>query len=160
MGGSEEVEEKLLETWAIHDRINVYFLDAIPADALGASLSPKGRTVYDLFAHIHNVRLLWLKSASADLLDGLAKIETKSVGDQTNLRDSLAASGRAISELLKRAFAGDGKIKGFKPHAVAFLGYLISHESHHRGQAGWALKFSGHPLDQKTAYGLWEWGVR
>ena len=73
---------------------------------------------------------------------------------------SLAASGRAIGELLRRAFAGGGKIKGFKPHAVAFMGYLISHESHHRGQAGWALKFSGHPLDQKTAYGLWEWGVR
>ncbi|HEV3260331.1 MAG TPA: DinB family protein [Gemmataceae bacterium] len=50
--------------------------------------------------------------------------------------------------------------KGFKPHVVAFLGYLISHESHHRGQIGWALKNSGHPLDQKTAYGLWEWGMR
>jgi uncharacterized damage-inducible protein DinB len=48
----------------------------------------------------------------------------------------------------------------FTPHVVAFLGYVISHESHHRGQAGWALKLSGHPLDQKTAFGLWEWGVR
>ena len=41
-------------------------------------------------------------------------------------------------------------MKGFKPHATAFLGYLISHESHHRGQIGWTLKQSGHPLDQKT----------
>ena len=56
--------------------------------------------------------------------------------------------------------ATGGKVKGFKPHAVAFLGYLISHESHHRGQAGWALKSSGRPLDQKTAFGLWEWGTR
>jgi uncharacterized damage-inducible protein DinB len=154
------VEEKLLETWAIHDRINLYFLDAIPSDALGASLAPKGRTVYDLFAHIHNVRLLWLKSASSDLLRDLEKIETKTVGDKAKLREALGDSGRAIAELLKRSLAGDGKIKGFKPHAVAFVGYLISHESHHRGQAGWALNFSGHPLDQKTAYGLWEWGVR
>jgi len=156
----EKVEDKLLETWAIHDRINLYFLDVIPDDALGASLSPKGRTVHDLFAHIHNVRLLWLKSASSDLLNGLEKIETKTVGEKAKLRKALADSGRAIAELLRRAFSGDGKIKGFKPHAVAFLGYLISHESHHRGQAGWALKFSGHPLDQKTSYGLWEWGVR
>ena len=70
------------------------------------------------------------------------------------------ASGRAIEQLLRNSLAAGGKIKGFKPHAVAFLGYLISHESHHRGQAGWALKLSGRPLDQKTAFGLWEWGVR
>ncbi len=52
------------------------------------------------------------------------------------------------------------KVKGFNPHATAFLGYLISHESHHRGQIGWTLKQSGRPFDQKTAFGLWEWGVR
>ena len=46
--------------------------------------------------------------------------------------------------------AAGGKIKGFKPHAVAFLGYLISHESHHRGQAGWALKASGKPARSKN----------
>ncbi len=55
---------------------------------------------------------------------------------------------------------GGGKIKGFKPHAVAFQGYLIAHESHQRGQIGWTLKATGQPLDKKTAYGLWEWGVR
>ena len=48
----------------------------------------------------------------------------------------------------------------FKPHVTAFVGYLISHESHHRGQIGWTLKNTGHPLDQKTSYGLWEWGAR
>ena len=58
------MEEQLLETWAIHNRINLYMLDAIPDDALGASLPTKSRTVYDLFAHIHNVRLLWLKAAA------------------------------------------------------------------------------------------------
>lgn len=154
------MEEQLLETWAIHNRINLYLLDAIPDDALGASLAGKGRTVYDLFAHIHNVRLMWLKSAAPELLEGLEKLETKTVGDRAVLRSALEASGQAISELLRQGLAPGGKIKGFKPHAVAFLGYLISHESHHRGQAGWALKHSGHPLDQKTAYGLWEWGVR
>jgi uncharacterized damage-inducible protein DinB len=62
--------------------------------------------------------------------------------------------------LLVKAIANSGKVKNFKPHATAFLGYLISHESHHRGQIGWTLKHSGHPLDQKIAFGLWEWGVR
>jgi uncharacterized damage-inducible protein DinB len=153
------IEDQLVETWTIHDRINGYMLKAIPDDALGLALGPKHRTVYQLFAHMHNVRLMWLKSADAELLAGLTKIEGQS-GEKTSLSTALESSGRAIATLLRKSLASGGKIKGFKPHAVAFIGYLISHESHHRGQIGWTLKSSGHPLDQKTSYGLWEWGVR
>jgi uncharacterized damage-inducible protein DinB len=152
--------DPLVETWAIHNRINLYLLDAIADEALGATLNGKGRSVSDLFAHIHNVRLMWLKAAAPDLLEGLEKLETRTVVARDRLRSSLEASGAAVGTLLERAVAAGGKVKGFKPHASAFLGYLISHESHHRGQVGWALKHSGHPLDQKTAFGLWEWGVR
>jgi uncharacterized damage-inducible protein DinB len=153
------MEDPLVETWAIHARINLYLLDAVPDEAMGAAL-PKCRTVYDQFAHIHNVRLMWLKSAAPGLLSGLEKLETKTGGTRDKLRTALEASGKAIDGLLRKAFASGGKVKGFKPHAAAFVGYLISHESHHRGQIGWTLKQTGHPLDQKTSYGLWEWGVR
>jgi uncharacterized damage-inducible protein DinB len=153
------VEEQLIETWSIHDRINRYLLEAIPDDALEARLGPKHRTVYQLFAHLHNVRLMWLKSAAPDLLEGLSKLEGET-GPKKALAQALEASGEAIAALLKKAVADGGKVKGFKPHVVAFLGYLIAHESHHRGQIGWTLKATGQPLDQKTAYGLWEWGVR
>jgi uncharacterized damage-inducible protein DinB len=153
------MDEPLIETWAIHNRINLYLLEAISADALSAAL-PKSRTVYDQFAHIHNVRLMWLKPAAPELLEGLEKLETKTGGTKEQLRQALESSGKAIEALLRKSLAAGGKVKGFKPHAVAFLGYLISHESHHRGQIGWTLKQTGHPLDQKTAFGLWEWGVR
>lgn len=154
------MHEPLSETWEIHNRINLYLLDAIAEDALTATLAPKHRTVHDLFAHLHNVRLLWLKAANPKLLDGLEKLETKTVTSKQTLHDALSASGQAIAELLRQSAASGGKIKGFKPHATAFLGYLISHESHHRGQIGWTLKNAGMPLPQKIAYGLWEWGVR
>ena len=153
------MEHQLIETWNIHDRINRYLLKAVPDDALGSALGPKHRTIYQLFAHMHNVRLLWLKSAAPELLASLAKIEG-ATGDKASLVNALENSGQAIASLLQKALAAGGKVKGFKPLAVAFLGYLISHESHHRGQIGWTLKNTGHPLDQKTAYGLWEWGVR
>ena len=153
------MEEPLVETWAIHNRINLYLLDAIADDSLALAL-PKCRTVFDQFAHVHNVRLMWLKSAAPELLEGLEKLETKKGGTKDQLRTALEASGQAIESLLRKAVAAGGKVKGFKPHAAAFLGYLISHESHHRGQIGWTLKQSGRPLDQKTAFGLWEWGVR
>jgi uncharacterized damage-inducible protein DinB len=152
--------DPLVETWAIHDRINRYLLAAIPPEALGLTLNGKGRSVHDQFAHIHNVRLMWLKSAAPALLEGLSKIEAKTLGTKESLDAALSASGRAIGSLLEQAIADGGKVKGFKPHATAFLGYLIAHESHHRGQIGWTLKHSAYPLDPKTAYGLWEWGVR
>jgi hypothetical protein len=53
-----------------------------------------------------------------------------------------------------------GKIKGFKPHPHAFASYLIAHEHYRLGEIGVALTQSGYPLDKKTAFGMWEWGVR
>jgi uncharacterized damage-inducible protein DinB len=153
------VDDQLIETWNIHNRINRYLLNAVPEDALSSSLAPKHRTVFQQFAHIHNVRLMWLKSAAPALLEGLAKVEGDT-GEKATLEEALQASGSAIEALVQKALAAGGQVKGFKPHVVAFVGYLISHESHHRGQIGWTLKNTGHALDQKTAYGLWEWGVR
>lgn len=154
------MEDQLLETWRIHNRINLYLLDSIRPEALDDLSASKGRSVAEQFAHLHNVRLMWLKSAAPELLDGLTKIEKEQAADKTWLSNSLGASGKAIEELLKQAFAAGGKVKGFKPHAAAFLGYLISHESHHRSQIVLTLKQAKHPVDKKIAYGIWEWGVR
>jgi uncharacterized damage-inducible protein DinB len=154
------MEEQLLESWAIHDRINHYLLTGVPGGALGDVSASKGRSVGEQFAHIHNVRLMWLKASAPDLLEGLEKLEKEEAADAARLGSALSASAAAITELLRRSFAGGGKVKGFKPHAAAFLGYLISHESHHRGQIVLTLKQAGHPLDRKVAFGIWEWGTR
>ena len=151
---------QLVETWQIHDRINLYLLDAIDAESLGSHSASKGRSVGEQFAHVHNVRLMWLKSAAPELLKGLVKVENEQANDKKLLTKSLASSGKAIGALLAQSLEEGGKVRGFKPHAAAFLGYLISHESHHRGQIALSLKQAGKPLDKKTGYGMWEWGVR
>lgn len=153
------MEDQILDTWDLHNRINLYLLNAIGQDELTSQLSSKGRNVAEQFAHVHNVRLMWLQQAGPELLEGLAKIEKEQAADKKLLAKSLESSARAIRQLLAKAIAS-GKIKGFKGHATAFLGYLISHESHHRGQIVLALKQSGNPLDKKVAFGIWEWGVR
>jgi uncharacterized damage-inducible protein DinB len=102
---------------------------------------------------------MWVKSADPGLLAELEKIEKESATDQGALEAGLTASGEAIGTLLERSFE-TGRVKGFKPHPAAFLGYLISHESHHHGEIEMTLTEAGHKLDQKTSYGLWEWGVR
>lgn len=154
------MNHQLLETWQIHDRINLYMLDAIEPASLASHSASKGRTVGEQFSHVHNVRLMWLKSAAPDLLNGLSKIENDQANDKKLIRKSLVDSGKAIGALLTASLTNGGKVKGFKPHVVAFLGYLISHESHHRGQIALSLKQAGKPLDKKVAYGIWEWGVR
>jgi uncharacterized damage-inducible protein DinB len=154
------MEEQLVETWRIHSRINLYLLAAIAPAAFAALAPAKGRNFVQMFAHIHNVRLMWLQSAAPELMVDLQKIEKETPVSQTSLAEALRSSGLAIEQLLQRAIGAGGKIKGFKPHAPAFLGYLIAHEAYHHGEIGVALTQAGYPLDRKVAFGIWEWGTR
>jgi uncharacterized damage-inducible protein DinB len=147
---------EVIDTWEIHNRINLYLLHSIEESHLSSISLTKGRTVGEHFAHIHNVRLMWLKSGMPELMDLVEKIEKETITKEL-LTYQLNQSGIAISKLLEKAIS-EGKLKGFKPHPTAFLGYLIAHESHHRGQIATCLKQSGHPIDKKIAFGLWEWG--
>jgi hypothetical protein len=143
------MDEPLIETWAIHNRINLYFLVAIPDEVFALPSTPIHRLVFQFLAHIHNIRFMWLQTAAPNLLEGLAKLEAKE-GYRTDLGISLTASGKAIEELLRQGLAAGGEIKGFQYHATDFAGYLIRRESQSRRRIAWTLK----------DLGLWEWGVR
>jgi uncharacterized damage-inducible protein DinB len=150
--------KQIIETWEINNKIDLYLLNSIDEEHLSSISLSKGRTVAEHFAHIHNVRLMWLKEAQPELLTTVHKIEKENI-TKKNLIEQLIKSGIAISNMIELALEV-GKLKGFKPHPTAFLGYIISHESHHRGQIVMCLKQSGHPVDKKILFGLWEWGTK
>src|SRR5216684_6046626 len=96
-------KQQILDTWAINNRINLYLLDAIPLEHLEDQLASKGRNVGKQFAHLHNVRLMWLKAALPETLAGLAMFEKDQTIDKQMLQTSLTKSGEAIVRLILHA---------------------------------------------------------
>lgn len=148
--------EELVQTWEINARLNPFLLGGIQDGGLAVK-GENSKCVLDHFAHIHNVRLMWLKAAAPDLMDGCNKLDKP--GTREELLEALQLSAQKISELIRRS-AETRRIKGFKPHATAFVGYLISHETFHRAQIELTLRQAKMPIPDTLAYGLWEWGTR
>src|SRR5258708_37338779 len=96
------MEDQVIETWEINNRINLYMLDAIKPASLSDQASSKGRTAGEQIAHIHNVRLMWLKAATPPLLLALEKIANKSI-TKDRLRSSLQSSCDRISALFRNS---------------------------------------------------------
>jgi uncharacterized damage-inducible protein DinB len=151
--------DALLNAFAINDRINAYMLENLPAEAWRAKPPEgKGRDVAAIASHMHNVRVMWLKAVNRG-----GKIPDQLEKSKVTVKQAIAAlkeSHDALAIVLKESLATDGRIKGFKPDAAAFFGYLVAHDAHHRGQIAQLARQVGHPLPQKAMFGMWEWGTR
>ena len=126
------IADALLNAFETNNRINQYLIDNLPAAAWDAKpLDGKGRTIRAIVAHIRNVRVMWLKAAKAD---EIPEQLDRATATQTQAKESLEASRDALSAVIRGALRGDGRVKGFRPEVAGFLGYLIAHDAHHRGQ--------------------------
>lgn len=152
------MNDTLVQTWLINARINLFVLDALTPEQYDATIS-KGKGVASHFSHIHAVRVMWVKSAAPDLLEGIAKHDGKACS-VSEVRAALEQSAEAIATLIALAETPEGRVKGFKPHCAAFVGYLIAHESYHRAQMELGLRQAGVPISDRVAYGTWEWGTK
>jgi uncharacterized damage-inducible protein DinB len=151
--------QALLTSFDTNDRINHYMIESLPAEAWRAEPpAGKGRTIAAIVAHMHNVRVMWLKAAAkGSKIPGPLDRSSVTPAQATK---ALEQSKTALSALLKAALESDGRVKGFRPDVAGFFGYLIAHDAHHRGQVCMLARQVGHPLPQKAMFGMWEWDTR
>lgn len=155
---SSQLPAALLNAFNTNNRINQYLIENLPTAAWEAKPpGDKGRTIAAVVAHMHNVRVMWLKAAKAE---EIPKQLDRSTVTPAQAESGLEGSRRALAEVISRAIEGNGRIRNFRPDVAGFVGYLIAHDAHHRGQIAMLARQLGHPLPQKAMFGMWEWGSR
>lgn len=152
----------IVEAFLTNERMNQFLLEHLDERVWDAPppLVKKGagRTIAAIVAHVHNVRHMWLVVSARDL-EIPAKLDRKSVTPREAAR-ALSGSAEAMKALFERSIESGGRVREFKPDVAGFLGYVVSHEAHHRGQICLLARQLGHPLPMEANFGLWDWAKR
>jgi len=156
--------QEAARSFLINDQMNQLLFDHLDPQAWRAKLAGiKGRTIADIFSHVHNMRCKWLRLSAPHLKR--PKRLNRANCTPKQMQRALAESALLCSEMLEQALASPGKVKFFlrdgwarpwKPN-TQMLAYMIAHEAHHRGQVCMLAHQLGFRLPVTVGAGMWNW---
>jgi uncharacterized damage-inducible protein DinB len=155
-----DLRQALLEAYVVNERMNQFLLENLDDRAWRADPpTGAGRPIAAIAAHIHNVRHMWLAVSAKGL--GI-KIPPKLNRDTCTKKQAMVALAKSAVGISKLLEAGlhhpEGRVRDFRPDVASCFGYMIAHESHHRGQISMLARQVGYPLSKPAHFAMWEWG--
>lgn len=162
---SVDLGEVLAESYAVNEQMNQLVLEHLDPAAWRAKLPGiKGRDIASIFSHVHNMRRKWLRLTAPQLKLPAALDRTRCT--QKQAQSALAESGAKCCEMIAEALCNPhSRVKKFQrdgwarawPAGAAMVAYMITHDSHHRGQVSLLAHQLGFPLAAKAGVGMWGW---
>jgi uncharacterized damage-inducible protein DinB len=163
-----EMRDVLLEIYAASGAMNQLLLAHLDPRAWRAAPPGQkggGRTIGAIFAHLHNVRLSWLRHSAPHL-----KCPARLDPHRCTMKQAVAAHKRSAKQCLRmlgdalsagprrrvKRFTRDAYVQSW-PAGASMFAYMFAHEAHHRGQIIMLARQSGFRLPVPAAYGIWHW---
>jgi uncharacterized damage-inducible protein DinB len=137
--------EALLDSWDRNNTILVNLLRALPEGGLEARAMEGGKSVAELFTHIHYVRLVFVAEDAPELGPEVPGKEWIAERDADRIAEMLNKSARVVRDAVRSKVETGGQMNLHYDHPILMLQHMIWHEGYHHGQIKLALKVVGHP---------------
>ena len=161
-----DLRSSVLAAWRTNCRVTAFLVESLPSELWKEPIpgAPR-RTVRMILAHLHNIRVRWLRTLGAP--HGLrvpSLVDVRRVGR----RELLAALGRSaagIEALLVLGLDSGGEVPSSPVYTWRnlpldvghVLAYFVAHEAHHRGQIIMLARQLGQRLPASVTNGVWQW---
>ena len=148
--------DAVLDSWDRNNTILVHLLRAVPEDGLGTRAMEGGRTVGQLFTHMHYVRLVFVQEDAPEAAVEVPSREWMGEVDRERIATMLNQSARVVREAVLGRIESRRDMERHYDHPLLMLQHMIWHEGYHHGQIKLALKLAGRAIpDQEIGRGTW-----
>ncbi|WP_114206533.1 DinB family protein [Acidisarcina polymorpha] len=152
-----------VQTFSANERMNQRIIEHLDPAAWRARPPGNVRTIAAIFTHMHNVRCKWVRLTAPHLKVPLQLNRAHCTPQRAS--EGLAEIAARCGEMLAEVLDGSGRVKQFHrdgwaqpwPVGPEMLGYMLSHEAHHRGQVCMLAHLLGFRLPEEVTSGIWNW---